>query len=396
MRNSLPIRDRALALIVATALGLLLCVMLLTAASARAGESVRTNSAIVSQFTVPGNRARGLTWDGAYLWLVDASKNVYKLDTTGGVKSTFPITFTPSGMAWDGAGLWIGQDGIRQYKVNTSGTIVGALNVAYWPNSGIAWDGANFWIGDYNFSVIHKHNPSGAELLSWDVPDLFGHPTGLAYDGSALWIGGSGEGFQNDVVKASTTGQLLAKIDTLALGISRNPGEFESVAWDGQYLWYTSDSLFTVYQIDVNVLLSTPTPTSGAPPANRVALPLVLRNHVAYFEGPFEVEDNDAYLQANGPLRSGRDYSGYPDDSRDYFSIFTLDSGLITIALSNHVGSGVQLQLFYQTTDNRLAYDLDPPYQITYNGPPGTYYIYIFTESGFNGVTPYTLRVTYP
>jgi hypothetical protein len=43
-----------------------------------------------------------------------------------------------------------------------------------------------------------------------------------------------------------------------------------------------------------------------------------------------------------------------------------------------------------------VAYDLDPPYQIVYSGTAGTYYIYLFTESGFNSATPYNLRVTFP
>jgi hypothetical protein len=37
-----------------------------------------------------------------------------------------------------------------------------------------------------------------------------------------------------------------------------------------------------------------------------------------------------------------------------------------------------------------------PPYTLSYNGQAGWYYIFIFTESGFNSTTPYTLRVTYP
>jgi len=125
-------------------------------------------------------------------------------------------------------------------------------------------------------------------------------------------------------------------------------------------------------------------------------LPLSLRDVFHYFEGPFEVEDNDSYLQANGPLRSGQDYMGYPDDAKDYFSFIPSASGSMSINLSNHTGLGVQLQLFYQSVANLVAFDLDAPYQINHSGPAGTYYIYIFTESGFNSLTPYTLRATFP
>jgi len=94
-------------------------------------------------------------------------------------------------------------------------------------------------------------------------------------------------------------------------------------------------------------------------------------------------------------LRSGRDYYGYPDDPKDYFSIYLHTTGDITIDLTNHTGQGVQLQLFYQSVDNRVAHALSPPYHIEYAGPAGWYYVYIYTESGYNSTTPYTLRVVY-
>jgi hypothetical protein len=129
---------------------------------------------------------------------------------------------------------------------------------------------------------------------------------------------------------------------------------------------------------------------------HNIFLPLTLRDYIAYFEGPWEQEPNNNYLQANGPLRSGRYYYGYPNDEKDYFSIYLRTGGTITIDLTNHTGQGVQLQLFYQSTNNRVDYDLDAPYHITYTGPAGWYYIYIYTAGGYNTTTPYTLRVTYP
>ena len=136
--------------------------------------------------------------------------------------------------------------------------------------------------------------------------------------------------------------------------------------------------------------------TASVPAQTWVYLPLVLRDYMAYFEGPWEEEDNDSYAEANGPLRSDRDYYGYPDDAKDYFSIYLRTGGDITIDLTGHNGQGVQLQLFYQSVDNRVDYDLDPPsYHIEYTGLAGWYYIYIYTASGYNNTTSYTLRVVY-
>jgi sugar lactone lactonase YvrE len=129
---------------------------------------------------------------------------------------------------------------------------------------------------------------------------------------------------------------------------------------------------------------------------HHVYLPLTLRDYVAYFAGPWEVEPNDSYLQANGPLMAGRTYSGYPNDQKDYFSLYVRQPGEITVELAGHTGQGVQLQLFYQGTHNRVRYDTTPPYQITYQGSPGWYYVYIYTASGHNWSTPYTLQASYP
>ncbi len=125
-----------------------------------------------------------------------------------------------------------------------------------------------------------------------------------------------------------------------------------------------------------------------------VYVPLVLRNYLHYFDGPCEIEPNNTYTQANGPLRSGVNYCGYPDDAKDYFSVYLGSGGTITVDLTNDVAVG-QLQLFYQSTANRVGIDLAAKH-LAYTGPAGWYYIYIATTAGFSSVTPYTLRVTYP
>ena len=127
-----------------------------------------------------------------------------------------------------------------------------------------------------------------------------------------------------------------------------------------------------------------------------IYLPSLLKNYVSYFEGPFEAEPNDSAAQANGPIRSGQVYHGYPDDENDYFYFTTQTSGTIIVDLTDHSGGGVQMLLYYQTVGNTVGIDNAAPYQIVYNGAPGTYYVRIYTASGFNSDTPYALRVTYP
>jgi hypothetical protein len=128
-----------------------------------------------------------------------------------------------------------------------------------------------------------------------------------------------------------------------------------------------------------------------------IYLPFVTNQQNLYFEGPFELEPNNKYHLANGPIRSGRDYQGYPDDDSDYFSFTSSAAGDITVTLTGHTGTGLQLLLYYNSVDNQVVpADITPPYVITYNGAPGLYYVRIYTAGGYNSTTKYTLRVTYP
>jgi hypothetical protein len=130
---------------------------------------------------------------------------------------------------------------------------------------------------------------------------------------------------------------------------------------------------------------------------NSIYLPLVANEFLSYFEGPYEVEPNNALAVANGPLRSGQDYYGYPNDQKDYFSFHISSPGTIHVTGNNYTGGDGQMQLFYETnTTPPVITDLIPPFDIIYAGNPGWYYIYISTGTNWSSTTPYTLRVTYP
>lgn len=154
-----------------------------------------------------------------------------------------------------------------------------------------------------------------------------------------------------------------------------------------------------------------------APPPSIVYLPLTLRNYVTYFEVPCqdiqalcEVEDNDDYPDANGPLRSGQEYRGYPNDTEDYFSIYLQTTGLISITLRNYTGGGGQLLLYYERPPQTCLNPQEPvvpricardyqgpDFDISYSATQaGWYYIRIYTANNPNSTTRYRLRVIYP
>ncbi|MEE9230177.1 MAG: hypothetical protein V3U86_05680, partial [Acidobacteriota bacterium] len=64
---------------------------------------------VISSFSAPGTKPRGLTWDGTNLWLADTNTDlIYELTTTGTVLSSFATpSIEPTGLTWDGTNLWL-------------------------------------------------------------------------------------------------------------------------------------------------------------------------------------------------------------------------------------------------------------------------------------------------
>jgi hypothetical protein len=127
-----------------------------------------------------------------------------------------------------------------------------------------------------------------------------------------------------------------------------------------------------------------------------IFMPGLFRSLSVYFEGPQENEPNNTAAQANGPLRSGRAYTGYPNDAYDVYSFHLSTAGKITLDLSSFTVPSGQLHLYAQTLSNRLAFDSSAPYHLEVNSSPGTYYVIVYTGGGFNSTTLYSLQAVYP
>jgi hypothetical protein len=168
------------------------------------------------------------------------------------------------------------------------------------------------------------------------------------------------------------------------VNIDPDTGSFDGYAWGENIGWIHFKNTSPAYNVAVR--------------SYEVYLPVVLRDYVSYFEGPWEREDNDTPEQANGALYSGRDYYGRHDDGSDYYSFYAHSSGAMTVDLSTSFGTGVQLQVFYQSVDDahNVDYKWAPPYDIDFSGAAGWYYINVYTVPGQQDSTQYTLQVTYP
>jgi hypothetical protein len=129
-----------------------------------------------------------------------------------------------------------------------------------------------------------------------------------------------------------------------------------------------------------------------------VFLPAVLNNVVTCFAGP-EQEPNNNPDQANGPLCFNANITGKPDGlPGDYFYFDWPASGSFTVRATNFDPLG-QMQLYYQSTANLVAFDGDQAsgiYQINHNGAAGRYFIRLVSVTNPVGTQTYTLRVNTP
>jgi hypothetical protein len=128
----------------------------------------------------------------------------------------------------------------------------------------------------------------------------------------------------------------------------------------------------------------------------RAYMPLILKDYVNYYVGPWESEPNDSAAQANGPLVSGQDYYGQTDDADDYYSAYLRSSGHISVGLTTPLTVGLQLSLLYGSPASPVEWDDSAPYSLAYEGAAGRYYVLVHAESTVTTTALYTLRVTYP
>ncbi len=120
--------------------------------------------------------------------------------------------------------------------------------------TGLAWDGAALWVADRKTDLLYRLDPStGSTLGRIEAPGF--HPAGLAWDGSRLWCLDQGE-------------KLIYRLDP-STGLVDRTIEVPSpaprgLAWDGETLWLSDEKKNRLYQmspVDGTTVTSIPSPS---------------------------------------------------------------------------------------------------------------------------------------
>ena len=221
--------------------------------------------AAISTLSGPSINARGLTHDGATLWVASWNDNtVYRcIDGNGQVISSFPA-FTPpaqhpDGITWDGTNLLVSDEANQIHWFTPTGMALRSVTVpasgAFNPR-GLAWDGTHVWAGYQATGRLRRHDPAtGAVVL--DIPSPAGNfQQGLAWGDWHLWCTG---GTNSSIHQVDVGAPFLEFVGTMAFP---NSVRFRLTDAQGQVG-------------DVTVVLLSATGTAGFP-VGGVTVPLTL------------------------------------------------------------------------------------------------------------------------
>ena len=136
----------------------------------------------------------GMAFDGRTLWVaLSFDDTVQRIDVaTGDVATPIPVGDLPRGMAYDGAYVWVANQGSGTVSkiLPATNDVIYSLPVAY--VYALAVDGAHLWATAGYAEAVAKIDPVGNQVL--DLIPVGGHPTGLVFDGTNVWVSHGGAG----------------------------------------------------------------------------------------------------------------------------------------------------------------------------------------------------------
>ncbi len=108
-----------------------------------------------------------------------------------------------------------------------------------------------------------------------------------------------------------------------------------------------------------------------------------------------EREPNQPAADAFGALCLDQVFTGFPNDSNDYFFFYLAEPAHVNITMSNMTGQAPQLQLYREVVaEDNLAISVGgTPYTASCNLSAGRYYVRVFVNGNFNSVTRYELEL---
>lgn len=180
----------------------------------------------------PTNRARGLAFDGVYLWIASSTaEQVYKVSTAGDLVAQYDYGDDPYGLAWDGSHLWIGDLGTDLIcKVDSALQPTFCFDAPGVDGSDLAWDGTYLWQIEPASDMVYQFTTGGVRVAEYPMYGLGG--AGLAFEQSTyLWasLNWLGDDF---LVKMSPVEDLTSPVITIGPTVTSQIGTMSLIGWE--------------------------------------------------------------------------------------------------------------------------------------------------------------------
>jgi len=117
------------------------------------------------------------------------------------------------------------------------GEVLASQGLSLKTPTGLAWDGSRLWVADLSAATLTAlESPSGRVLKTLDAPGYA--PMGLAWDGKWLWVLDAADktAYALDVSTGVTERALTLDLDSP-----------EGLAWDGKALW-VADAAISLFR----------------------------------------------------------------------------------------------------------------------------------------------------
>lgn len=163
-----------------------------------------TSGAAVASFSAALDKARGVTSDGADLWIAgddtpNGNEEILRHATDGTLEATVvtgPSSDSNAGLAWDGSHLWLVEDAANRAERYTTAGVLDtsfALPASVW--AGVAIHDGDLFIVDSTNATLERYTPAGVWVDTIDLSGAGSTPTDVWIDADgALYVAVDGDG----------------------------------------------------------------------------------------------------------------------------------------------------------------------------------------------------------
>ena len=221
------------------------------------GLSSASAAAVVNTIPV-GNGARGVSSDGAHVWVANWDDGtVSEIDASSGtVVNTIPVGSDPFGVSSDGTHVWVTHwvaDGTVSEIDASTGAVVNTIPVGSGPYA-VSSDGTHVWVANLYDGTVSEIDASSGRVVN-TIP-VGTQPESVSSDGTHVWVANETDGTVSEI--DASTGTV---VNTIPVG-----SEPTGVSSDGTHVWVANYDADTVSEIDASTGTVVNTITFGYQP----------------------------------------------------------------------------------------------------------------------------------